>query len=278
MERFGLVKYREPFTRLLTQGMVIKDGAKMSKSKGNVIDPDDMIKKYGADTTRLFMLFASPPEKELEWSDQGIDGSFRFLGRLWRIIVDNADVVERGRAFSGNGGAGLTERGVRLRRKTHQTIRKVTEDIEDRFHFNTAIAAVMELVNEAYSFMGEDKNVSAADAAVFAAAARNAVLLLSPAVPHIAEELWEALGQRPSIVKAPWPTWDEELAKEDEITIVVQVNGKVRGRLVVAAGAADEKIRELALADEKVQGYVAGKVIKNVVVVPKKLVNIVVIQ
>jgi leucyl-tRNA synthetase len=278
MERFGLVKYREPFTKLLTQGMVIKDGAKMSKSKGNVIDPDDMIKKYGADTTRLFMLFASPPEKELEWSDQGIDGSFRFLGRLWRIIVDNAAVIDKGKRFSGGGQSGLTERGVKLRRKTHQTIRKVTEDIEDRFHFNTAIAAVMELVNEAYAFIGEGKDVTNADAAVFRDAVMNAVLLLSPAVPHITEELWEALGQRPSIVSVPWPAWDEELAREGEITIVVQVNGKVRGRLVVGADAADEDIRQRALSDEKVKGYIAGKDIKNVVVVPRKLVNIVVIQ
>ncbi len=278
MERFGLIKYREPFTRLLTQGMVIKDGAKMSKSKGNVIDPDDMIKKYGADTTRLFMLFASPPEKELEWSDQGIDGSFRFLGRLWRIIVDNAAVIEKGKSFSGGVDSGLTERGVRLRRKTHQTIRKVTEDIEERFHFNTAIAAVMELVNEMYAFIGEGKDVTPADAAVFTAASRSVVLLLSPAVPHITEELWEALGQPPSVVTATWPAWDKELAREDEITIVVQVNGKVRGRLTVGADAADEEIRKRALDDEKVRGYIEGKDIKNVVVVPRKLVNIVVIQ
>jgi leucyl-tRNA synthetase len=278
MERFGLVKYKEPFTRLLTQGMVIKDGAKMSKSKGNVIDPDDMIKKYGADTTRLFMLFASPPERELEWSDQGIDGSFRFLNRLWRIIVDNMAIIDRGRGRAGNSGSGLSERAIRLRRKTHQTIRKVTEDIEERFHFNTAIAAVMELVNEMYTFIGEGKDVTPADAAVFTDASMNAVLLLSPGVPHIAEELWEALGHAPSIVRAPWPTWDEELAREDEITIVVQVNGKVRGRLLVSADTGDEEIRRLALADEKVKGFIGTKDIKNVVVVPRKLVNIVVIQ
>jgi leucyl-tRNA synthetase len=278
MERFGLVKYKEPFTRLLTQGMVIKDGAKMSKSKGNVIDPDDMIKKYGADTTRLFMLFASPPEKELEWSDQGIDGSFRFLNRLWRIIVDNEGVVRAGRNYTGGGGSGLSARAVRLRRKTHQTIRKVTEDIEERFHFNTAIAAVMELVNEMYSFISEGTDVARAEAAVFAHAGESAVLLLSPAVPHIAEELWEALGRTPSVVTAAWPKWDEELAREDEITIVVQVNGKVRGRVVVGADTGDEEIRRLALADEKVRGYVEGNDIKNVVVVPRKLVNIVVTQ
>ncbi|MBN2225473.1 MAG: leucine--tRNA ligase [Deltaproteobacteria bacterium] len=277
MERFGLVKYREPFTRLLTQGMVIKDGAKMSKSKGNVIDPDDMIKKYGADTTRLFMLFASPPEKELEWSDQGIDGSFRFLNRLWRIIVDNMDVIKKGKGFPGDGSA-ITQRGVDLRRKTHQTVKKVTEDIEERFHFNTAIAAVMELLNEMYAFVGQGKDVGPADAAVFRDAGMKAVLLLSPAVPHIAEELWGVLGQKPSIVTVPWPVWDEELAKSDEITIVVQVNGKVRGRLSVGADASDEEIRERAISDEKVTGYITGKEIKNVIVVPKKLVNIVVIQ
>jgi leucyl-tRNA synthetase len=276
MERFGLVTYKEPFTRLLTQGMVIKDGAKMSKSKGNVVDPDDMVKRYGADTTRLFMLFASPPERELEWSDQGIDGSYRFLGRLWRIIADNMAIVGRAQGSSGDGKAGMTERGVRLRRKTHQTIRKVTEDIEERFHFNTAIAAVMELVNEMYSFTGETQETGGADAAVFKEAAEAAVLLLSPAVPHISEELWEILGHRPSIVREKWPTFDERLAKEDEITIVLQVNGKVRGRLVVGAQTPDGAIRELALADEKVIGFIGGKDIQKVVVVPKKLVNIVV--
>jgi leucyl-tRNA synthetase len=276
MERFDLVQYKEPFTRLLTQGMVIKDGAKMSKSKGNVVDPDDMIKKYGADTTRLFMLFASPPEKELEWSDQGIEGSFRFLGRLWRIIADNVETIRKAKTSSGDGKAGPTERGVRLRRKTHQTIRKVTEDIEDRFHFNTAIAAVMELVNEMYAFVGENAQVTGADAAVFLEAAESAVLLLSPAVPHITEELWELLGRAPSVVREAWPSFDEALAREGEITIVVQVNGKVRSRLMVGAETPDEKIRELALADDKVKGHIEGKAIRNVVVVPKKLVNIVV--
>ncbi len=276
MERFGLVTYKEPFTRLLTQGMVIKEGAKMSKSKGNVVDPDDMVKKYGADTTRLFMLFASPPEKELEWSDQGIDGSYRFLGRLWRIIADNMTLIGKVKGPSGDGRVGMTDRGIRLRRKTHQTIRKVTEDIEERFHFNTAIAAVMELVNEMYAFTADTQPIGGADAAVFKEAAEAAVLLLSPAVPHISEELWEILGHRPSIVREKWPTFDERLAKEDEITIVVQVNGKVRGRLLVGAQTPDDEIKQQALADEKVMGFIEGKDIQKVVVVPKKLVNIVV--
>jgi len=282
MERFGLVKFTEPFTNLLTQGMVIKDGAKMSKSKGNVVDPEDMIKKYGADTTRLFMLFASPPERELEWNDQAVEGAFRFLTRLWRAVFENLDIIER-RAASKDAAtidpADLSEGAVALRRKTHQTIKKVTEDIEGRFHFNTAIAAVMELINEVYGFLAANEErdaVSKSDAQIFADALEKSVLLLSPAVPHITEELWEALGHEPSIVQAPWPEFDAELAKEDEITIVVQVNGKVRSRLTVEANAGDDRIRELALADEKVKKYTDGMNIKKVVVVPKKLVNVVV--
>jgi leucyl-tRNA synthetase len=279
MKKFGLVKYKEPFTRLLTQGMVIKDGAKMSKSKGNVVDPADMIKKYGADTTRLFVLFASPPEKELEWSDQGVDGSFRFLGRLWRIVMENLDIIEGARSGSKGDGADLSAAGRSLRRKVHQTIKKVTDDIENRFHFNTAIASVMELVNEMYSFisaMGEDRKISDSDSLAFKDSAEKAILLLSPAVPHIAEELWEAVGNKPSVVNAPWPDYDDELAREEEITIVVQVNGKVRGRLVVDAGITDEKAREKALMDENVKKYTEDAEIKKMIVVPKKLINIVV--
>ncbi len=279
MKRFGLVKYKEPFTRLLTQGMVIKDGAKMSKSKGNVVDPADMINKYGADTTRLFVLFASPPEKELEWSDQGVEGSFRFLGRLWRIVMENLDIVEGAKSASKKDGEELSDAGRNLQRKMHQTIRKVTEDIDNRFHFNTAIASVMELVNEMYTFaskIGDERNLSDSDALVFRESAEAAILLLSPAVPHIAEELWEAVGNEPSVVNVPWPVYDEELAREEEITIVVQINGKVRSRLVVGAGISEEKVKEKALMDEKVKRYTDDAEIKKMIVVPEKLVNIVV--
>jgi leucyl-tRNA synthetase len=283
LERMGLVTFKEPFTNLLTQGMVIKDGAKMSKSKGNVVDPEDMIQKYGADTTRLFMLFASPPERELEWNDQAVEGAFRFLSRLWRAVFENLDLIQKkdaSLAAETVDPADLSESAVALRRKTHQTVRKVTEDIEGRFHFNTAIAAVMELVNDVYGFLADGEgteSISKEDALIFADALEKSVVLLSPAVPHIAEELWEALGHEPSIVQVPWPEYDEELAREEEITIVVQVNGKVRSRLSVDADAADDRIRELALADEKVKKYTGGKEIKKVVVVPKKLVNVVVV-
>ncbi|MBN1571944.1 MAG: leucine--tRNA ligase [Deltaproteobacteria bacterium] len=279
MKKFGLVKYKEPFTRLLTQGMVIKDGAKMSKSKGNVVDPADMIKKYGADTTRLFILFASPPEKELEWSDQGVEGSFRFLARLWRIVVDNLDIVEGAKSASKADGADLSDAGRNLQRKMHQTVKKVTEDIESRFHFNTAIASVMELVNEMYVFiskMGEDRKLSDSDTLVFKESVEKAILLLSPAVPHIAEELWEAVGNAPSVVNVSWPVYDEGLAREEEITIVVQINGKVRSRLVVGAGLSEEKVKEKALMDEKVKKYIEDAEIKNMIVIPEKLVSIVV--
>jgi len=276
MERFGLVKYKEPFTRLLTQGMVIKDGAKMSKSKGNVVDPDEMIQKYGADTTRLFSLFAAPPEKELEWSDKGIEGSFRFVGRLWRIVFENLDLIKLAKRSAGHAQTGGSIVAVRLRRKTHQTIRKVTNDIEERFHFNTAIAAVMELVNEAYAALPDidEKNVS--EALAFKEAIEAAVILLSPAVPHITEELWEALGNEPSVITVPWPTYDETLAKENEITIVVQVNGKVRGRLLIPAQTPDDETKAKALDDDGVKKYIDNKSIIKVVVVPKKLVNIVI--
>jgi leucyl-tRNA synthetase len=278
MEKFGLISYTEPFTRLLTQGMVIKDGAKMSKSKGNVVDPSDMIEKYGADTTRLFILFASPPERELEWSDQGVEGSFRFINRLWRVVMENDDLIKKGMTYSGGPDLVTGDGATKLRRKAHQTIRKVTTDIEERFHFNTAIAAVMELTNEVYSFLLEIDRESTTDAHVFLEAVKTAVILLSPAVPHVAEELWEALGNSSSVINVPWPAYDEELAKEEEITIVLQVNGKVRSRVVVEASVSDETMREIALADDKVKKHTEGKDIAKVVVVPGKLVNVVISQ
>ncbi len=287
MERFGLIKYKEPFTRLLTQGMVIKDGAKMSKSKGNVVDPANLIKKYGADTTRLFVLFASPPEKELEWNDQGVEGSFRFLGRLWRVVMENLDIIERAKSVSVDE-TEISDEAKKLRRKMHQTIKKVTEDIDSRFHFNTAISSVMELVNEMYYFLSKSSSpksgdninsngkINDSDSLVFKESAETAIILLAPAVPHITEELWEAVGRAPSIVNVSWPEYNEEFATEDEITLVLQVNGKVRSRLVVDAGISDEKAKEMALLDEKVKKYTDDVEIKKVIVVPKKLVNIVV--
>ncbi|SMC24877.1 leucyl-tRNA synthetase [Desulfacinum hydrothermale DSM 13146] len=269
----GYLQVDEPFTNLLTQGMVIKDGAKMSKSKGNVVDPDDMIRAYGADTVRLFCLFAAPPEKELEWSDQGVEGASRFLGRVWRLVHDNLEGLQAAAPYDGRAEVGSTLQA--LHRKTHQTIKKVTEDIEQRFHFNTAIAAIMELVNQIYAV--QDK--ASQDPAywpVMREAVETVVVLLSPMAPHIAEELWERLGRRPSIAKVPWPTWREESLKAEEILIVVQVNGKLRGRLTVPADVTNEDLEKAALADPKVQSFIEGKTVRKVIVVPKKLVNIVV--
>ncbi len=269
----GYLDVDEPFTNLLTQGMVIKDGAKMSKSKGNVVDPDDMIRAYGADTVRLFCLFAAPPEKELEWSDQGVEGASRFLGRVWRLVMDHLEELKAASPYDGS--AELPSPLKALHRKTHQTIKKVTEDIEQRFHFNTAIAAIMELVNEIYA-VPEGARESSAYWPVLREAVDAVVLLLSPMAPHIAEELWERLGHAPSISKVPWPKWREEALKAEEILVVVQVNGKLRSRLTVPADSSNEDLEKAALTDPKIQQFIEGKTIRKVIVVPKKLVNIVV--
>ncbi len=268
----GYLTVDEPFENLLTQGMVIKDGAKMSKSKGNVVDPDQMVEAYGADTVRLFCLFASPPEKDLEWSDQGVEGSFRFISRIWRLVAENEKALRE--AVPYEGGAQLSKPLRDLHRKTHQTIRKVSEDIHDRFHFNTAIASVMELVNMMYQLQesppSDDRYWPVMKEGVEAM-----VLLLSPIVPHVAEELWRGLGHEESIVNAPWPRWREEALEADEMLIVVQVNGKLRSRVTVSARAGREEMERAALQDERVQDFIAGKDIRKVVVVPGKLVNIV---
>ncbi|MHC1698507.1 MAG: leucine--tRNA ligase [Geobacteraceae bacterium] len=267
----GFVNIDEPFINLLTQGMVIKDGSKMSKSKGNVVDPDSLIKVYGADTARLFSLFASPPERDLEWSDQGVDGSYRFLNRVWKLVfelaplISSAGPVPSAQTLSGDAG--------KLRRAIHKTIKKVTEDVEERFHFNTAIAAIMELVNSISSFEAK-KDPSCAP--VLKEAVESVVLLLAPFVPHIAEELWEGLGHGGGIESASWPVYDAEAVVEDELTIVVQVNGKLRGKVTVAAVAAEEQVRSAALADEKVLAHIEGKTVRKIIYVPGKLLNIVV--
>ncbi|MEJ2589331.1 MAG: leucine--tRNA ligase [Deltaproteobacteria bacterium] len=301
----GYLKISEPFTNLLTQGMVCKEtqrcpehgflypeevsgdtckrcGApviegnmvKMSKSKRNVVDPQDLIDRYGADTVRMFCLFASPPDRDLEWSDQGVEGSFRFLGRLWRLITENAAQMKAVSAYSGNGE--LPPQLKDIHRKTHQTIKKVTEDIENRFHFNTAIAAVMELINEINQFLnsGAEKNDDAW--AVIREAAEIAIVLLSPVVPHITEELWHIMGHDPSLLERPWPTYREEALRTENHLIVLQVNGKVRSRIEVPASHTKEQIEAQALADERMKKFTEGKQIKRVIVVQKKLVNVVV--
>jgi leucyl-tRNA synthetase len=266
----GYVDIDEPFANLLTQGMVIKDGAKMSKSKGNVVDPDALISAYGADTARLFSLFAAPPEKDLDWSDQGVDGSFRFLNRIWKLVYESAPLFANAGELKAES---LSEEGKKLRRITHKTIRKVTEDIEDRFHFNTAIAAIMEFVNSINAF--EPKS-HPTNAAVLKEAVESVVLLLAPFVPHICEELWECLGHRAGLESSGWPSFDTSAAAEDELLIVVQVNGKLRGKITVDVSAGEDEVKSAALDDERVKSFTDGKTVKKVIYVPGKLVNIVV--
>jgi leucyl-tRNA synthetase len=281
----GLVSMDEPFTRLLTQGMVLKNGAVMSKSKGNVVDPDDMLGKYGADALRLYVMFVAPPEKEVEWSDSGLEGSFRFLVRVWRLVDYWAPVL---RQDAGELTTDLTENERALRRKTHDTIRRVTGDIEERMHLNTAVSSLMELVNELYVF-GEatslglpvrSESVREKVPPVTIAVAREAVealvLMISPFAPHTAEELWEALGHSEGLVRAAWPAFDPEVARAAEVVVPVQINGKVRVRLTVPAGLSDDELRERTLAETAVKSHTDGKTIRKVVVAKGPLVSVVV--
>ncbi|MGB8992392.1 MAG: leucine--tRNA ligase [Desulfobaccales bacterium] len=270
----GMVLIDEPFQRLLTQGMVLKDGAKMAKSKGNVVDPEYLIAEYGTDTTRLFLLFAAPPEKDLEWSDQGVAGSSRFLHRLWNLVHELLPDLQGVEAYHG-AGAALSSELAEFRHKVHATIKKVTEDIEDSFHFNTAIAAVMELVNAFYLAV---ENVPKDDTAlrVFREAVEAILLLVSPMVPHLTEELWQALGHTTPLLEVPWPQAQAEALTVAAFTVVIQVNGKVRSRLEVPASATAEDIQNLALADPVIGKWLQGKPPKKVILARRKLVNIVV--
>ena len=301
---FGVLGADEPFTNLLTQGMVcketmkcrthgflypdeVKEGRcvhcreeiivgkteKMSKSLKNVVDPDYLIERYGADTARLFCLFASPPEKDLEWSDQGVEGSFRFLNRTWRIVMDYLEDIREIKPFADE--VILDGDLKNLRRKTHQTIRKVSRDIEDRFHFNTAISAVMELVNALYALPRPAKDDRTA-LAVVRETVDSVLLLLGPTVPHFAEELWESMGNGTRITDSSWPIFDPTVAAEEEIVIVIQINGKVRSRISVPIDEEEASIKAQAHADEKIAGMLAGKKIVKEIYVPKKLLNIVV--
>jgi leucyl-tRNA synthetase len=270
----GLTKAKEPFDHLLTQGMVIKDGAKMSKSKGNVVDPDEIIKTYGADTARVFILFAAPPVKDLEWSEQGVEGCYRFLKRVWRIFSDFVDEIKTTAPADENFSTSVKEL-KELRRMTHITIRRVTEDIEKRMQFNTAIAAIMELVNHLYHFKDwKEKQDTIDSAPVIRESMEALILTLWPFAPHIAEEMAELLNF--SETEKPWPLYNEGLTQTDEILIVLQVNGKVRQKLQIEAGISDEDLKSLALGDPKIQEWTQDKEIKKVIIVPKKLVNIVV--
>jgi leucyl-tRNA synthetase len=261
----------EPFAHLLTQGMVIKDGAAMSKSRGNVVEPDDLVERYGADTARLFSLFASPPEKDLDWSDEGVEGSFRFLKRVWRLIHRWAPAFRELRPVQGVP-ENISPEARSLRKLTHRTVKKVTGDVADRFHFNTAISAVMELVNALYKFEpGKDPG----DLAALHEAGRTLLLLLAPFAPHLAEELWEAVGEEGYISCQDWPGWSEELIAEDFITVVVQVNGKVRDHLEVEASAPEAVVVKAALARPKVEKHLKGLQLRKSIYVPGRLVSLV---
>jgi leucyl-tRNA synthetase len=304
----GLMPYAEPFDRLLTQGMVCKETykcpehgfifpdevsgidnhgtckecgeqvtigriEKMSKSKKNVVDPNSLIKKYGADTLRLFCLFAAPPERDLDWSDQGVEGAYRFLNRVWRLVADYAEAMKGMPPFDGEPSLKGDLRSIY--KKTHQTIQSVTRDIDPRFHFNTAISAIMELVNTIYA-VKDQLSVDATTCSVMRFALETIVVLLSPFVPHIADELWEMLGHRASVLTVRWPAYREDAIKEEDVLIVVQVNGKVRSRFTITADADDETIETAALSSDRITSYIAGRRVKKVIVVAKKLVNIVV--
>ena len=269
----GLIQNDEPFRNLLTQGMVIKDGAKMSKSKGNVVDPDYIIETYGADTARLFSLFAAPPEKDLDWSDRGVEGAHRFLSRIYRKIAELSPYFN-GVSDSGPDGE-LPADLKNLRKTVHQTIKKVTDDI-DVFHFNTAISFIMELVNNIYLIPGEGRTGDRAYLFVMKEALESVVVLLSPFAPHISEEMWTMLGHSPSVLRHRWPSCSDEIASEEERLVVIQVNGKVRSKIVVPAAIGEEEIRKKALSDEKIMSILGDKAPKKVFIVQGKLVNIVI--
>jgi len=308
LNSFDFVKYKEPFTRLLTQGMVCKETVscpehgfllpeevkennsnclckkcgkeimvgrveKMSKSKKNVIDPNILLEKYGADTTRLFCLFATPPERDLEWSEQGVEGSYRFLNRVWRLAKDRMNLIKDEKTFEGSPEQ-LNGKIKDLYKKTHQTIKKVTNDIEERFHFNTAISAIMELVNAMHGIDNEENSPNRDSVIRFSM--ESVVLLLSPLVPHFAEEIWKGLGYKSSVLLASWPTYRKDAFLKDDLLIVIQVNGKLRSKFNINTDADDNTIKEMALSDERVKKFIKNKPIKKVIVVKKKLVNIVV--
>jgi len=273
MRDMGLISNSEPVERLFTQGMVIKDGAKMSKNKGNVVSPDDMVARYGADSTRMYSLFAAPPDRDLDWQEQGVEGLYRFLGRVYRFVSRNAKPQHP--EWHAQVPSALTPDARRLQRKLHQTIAKITRDFEGRWHFNTCIAAIMELVNDLYASEAAIQS-GAIPMSLVADVQRRLTLLLAPFAPYLAAELWSVLGEKSVLLRQPWPQFDAELAKEESIEVPVQVNGKIKARIFVPADSSDDYLREQAFADEKVKAAIAGKEVVKVIIVPGKLVNIVV--
>jgi leucyl-tRNA synthetase len=305
MKDLGYLDFKEPFINLLTQGMVCKetqecpthgylfpyevtDGAcsrcgsqiksgntlKMSKSKKNVVDPSDLVDRYGADTVRMFCLFASPPERDLEWSDQGVEGSYRFLNRVWRLITDNIEDISKARTY--NGDTPLKGDLKEIHRKSHETIKKVTGDIEDRFHFNTAISAVMELVNDVYRYLNSGQNVGDQAWPVIREAAEATILLLSPVVPHITQEIWRMLGHKDWLPDVVWPSYSKGALEVEKRLVVIQVNGKVRSRIELPVSFTEKEIEEAALGDDRIRHFIGDKKISKVIVVQHKLVNVVV--
>ncbi|SMP49560.1 leucine--tRNA ligase [Anoxynatronum buryatiense] len=269
MKDIGLLDFDEPFNNLLTQGMVLKDGAKMSKSKGNVVSPAEIIKLYGADTARLFVLFAAPPERDLEWSDQGVEGCYRFLNRIWRLVTEaNSDaLIHLEKTLE-------TPEDKSLRYKIHYTIAKVTDDVEQRFNFNTAISAVMELVNELYKYKAQNReNINGQ---LLQEGIETMIQLLAPFAPHMIEELWQLMGHRESVHLAAWPKADKNALVKDEVEIVVQVNGKVKEKLTISSNLSKEETEKLAMGHDKIRQTIEGQQVVRVIVVPGKLVNIVV--
>jgi leucyl-tRNA synthetase len=272
MRDLGLISNDEPVRRLFTQGMVIKDGAKMSKSKGNVVSPDDMVTRYGADSARMYALFAAPPDRDLDWQEDGVAGVSRFLARVFWLAMKHAPAARAGRNQQTTS---HTRFSLKLLRKLHQTIAKITLDFESRWHFNTCVAAIMELVND---LQASDAQLTAGEvsAPVVHELLRSLVLLLAPFAPYIAAELWEELGEEGSVLRAPWPKSDPGLAREDELEIPVQINGKLVTVVRAPSDADTKAIETAALADEKVQSRMAGKTVIKLIVVPGKLVNLVV--
>jgi leucyl-tRNA synthetase len=297
MRDLGMIVNDEPARRLFTQGMVIKDGAKMSKSKGNVVSPDDMVARYGADATRMYALFAAPPDRDLDWQEDGVAGVSRFLARVWRLVAKHAPAAQNagasgkqiravGQGFSPDNRTTESEgalapeacsspSALKLLRKLHQTIARITLDFEGRWHFNTCVAAIMELVND---LQAADAQLASGEvpAPVVRELLRTLVLLLAPFAPYLAAELWDELAEPDSILRAPWPVSDPELAKEDELEIPVQINGKLVTVVRVPADADSKAIESAALADEKVRSRIAAKTLVKLIVVPGKLVNLVV--
>jgi leucyl-tRNA synthetase len=275
LKSIDAVNVTEPFKRLLTQGMVIKDGSKMSKSKGNVVPLDNIVRKFGADSTRLFILFASPPERDLEWSDSGLEGSFRFLNRIYRLVTGNIELIKKGSELTEGAPEKLDEMPKDLAdivRATHKTIAKVTADFE-RFQFNTAIAAVMELLNKLTAHQFKDDLLSSA---VLREAIEYIVLMLQPFTPHFSSEIWEMIGHTEPIVDEFWPVANDACLKDDQVVIVIQINGKLRGKFSASPDLPKDEMEKLALADEKVKGFIGDKPIRKVIVVPGRLVNVVI--